>query len=149
MRALHRSRIVLLASLALTAIGCSKKEEPAAVPPPPAAPAALRVTNVDLGKSLTADKAVANPTDDFMPRDTVFVSVATEGSAPSATLVARFTYQDGQLVDEATQTIAPTGMARTEFHVFKPSGWPEGKYKVEITLNGAMAGSKDFEVKRG
>ena len=25
----------------------------------------------------------------------------------------------------------------------------EGKYKVEITVDGALAGSKDFEVKRG
>lgn len=149
MRALHISRLALVAGLVLTG-GCGKKADaPAAVPPPPTPAVALRVTSVDVGKSLTADKAVASPTDDFMPRDTIFVSVATEGAASSATLVARFTFQDGQLVDEATRTIAPTGMARTEFHVFKPSGWPEGKYKVEITLNGAPAGSKDFEVKRG
>jgi hypothetical protein len=149
MRALHIPRLALAAGLLLT-LGCGRDDDvPDPAPPPPAAPEALRVTSVDVGKSLTADKAVANPTDDFMPRDTVFVSVATEGAASSATLVARFTFQDGQLVDESTRTIAPTGQARTEFHVFKPSGWPEGKYKVEVTLNGALAGSKDFEVKRG
>jgi hypothetical protein len=148
MRALHIPRLALAAGLLLF-VGCNRDDDVPDAAPPPSATEALRVTSVDVGKSLTADKAVANPTDDFMPRDTVFVSVATEGAAPSATLVARVTFQDGQLVDESTRTIAPTGQARTEFHVFKPTGWPEGKYKVEVSLNGALAGSKDFEVKRG
>ena len=50
---------------------------------------------------------------------------------------------------ERTLLSSHLGQARTEFHVFKPTGWPEGKYKVEVSLNGALAGSKDFEVKRG
>jgi hypothetical protein len=44
--------------------------------------------------------------------------------------------------------IAPTGPATTEFHISKPSGWPAGKYKVEISADGAPAGSKEFEVKK-
>jgi len=50
-------------------------------------------------------------------------------------------------VKEGTETIAPTGPAVTEFHISKPSGWPAGKYKVEIAVDGAPAGSKEFEVK--
>lgn len=38
--------------------------------------------------------------------------------------------------------------ARTEFHISKPDGWPEGKYHLVIMLNGATAGTKDFEVKK-
>jgi len=57
-------------------------------------------------------------------------------------------YQDGQIVDESTQTIAPTGAARTEFHISKPDGWPAGKYKLEVLLNGTSAGTKDFDVQR-
>jgi outer membrane usher protein FimD/PapC len=49
-------------------------------------------------------------------------------------------------VDESTQTIAPTGDARTEFHMSKPDGWPAGKYKLEVLVNGTTAGTKDFEV---
>lgn len=143
----HDFRLVLVAGAIALSSGCGKKEEPAIVPPPPAAAVALRVTSVDLGKGLTADKMVANSTDDFSPRDTVYVSVATEGASPAASLKARWTFEDGQVVDETTQSIAPTGPARTEFHIAKPSGWPAGKYKVEITLDGALAGSKDFEVK--
>ena len=147
MRAPYEFRLVLLAGTIAVSSACGKKEEPAGVPPPPAAVVALRVTSVDLGKGLTADKMVANATDDFSPRDTVYVSVATEGASPAASLKARWTFEDGQVVDETTQSIAPTGPARTEFHIAKPSGWPAGKYKVEITLDGALAGSKDFEVK--
>jgi len=77
------------------------------------------------------------------------VSVATEGASPGAAVMARWTFGDGQVVDTTTQTVAPTGPARTEFHIFKPSGWPAGKYKVEIMVDGALAGSKEFEVKRG
>jgi hypothetical protein len=35
----------------------------------------------------------------------------------------------------------------TEFHISKPGGWPKGKYKVEILLNGVAAETEDFEVK--
>lgn len=149
MRAPHISRLALAAGAMILSGGCSKKEEPAVVVPPPAAMVAFRVTSVDVGKGMTADKMVANSTSDFGPRDTVYVSVATEGASPGAAVKAKFTFEDGQVVEETTQTVAPTGPARTEFHIFKPSGWPAGKYKVEITVDGALAGSKDFEVKRG
>jgi hypothetical protein len=108
----------------------------------------VRVARVDIGRSLTADKAISDNTDSFKPNDTIYASVATEGTAPTAALRARWTYQDGQVVDESTQTIAPTGAARTEFHISKPEGWPAGKYKLEVFLNGSSAGTKDFEVQR-
>jgi hypothetical protein len=74
--------------------------------------------------------------------------VVTEGTASAATLVARWLFEDGQTVEETSQSITPGGTTVTEFHVSKPSGWPEGKYKVEILLNGERVDSKDFEVKR-
>ena len=51
------------------------------------------------------------------------------------------------MIKEGTESIAPTGPATTEFHIVKPGGWPAGKYKVEIGVDGSPAGSKDFEVK--
>jgi hypothetical protein len=63
------------------------------------------------------------------------------------TLKARWTYEDGQLVNESQQTIAPTGPAVTEFHIAKPSGWPAGKYQVEISSAAGSLGSKSFEVR--
>ena len=108
----------------------------------------LEVEEVDIGRSLNADKSIGDNTTSFKPNDTIYVSVKTDGSAPSAQLKARWTFSDGQVVDESTQTISPTGEARTEFHIAKPDGFPPGKYKVEVHLNGQPAGTKEFEVER-
>ena len=109
----------------------------------------VRVSQIDTGRSLAADKTISAKSDSFKPNDTIYASIATEGTAAAAaTLKARWTYQDGQVVDESTQSIAPTGNARTEFHISKPDGWPAGKYKLEVFLNGSSAGTRDVEVER-
>jgi len=59
----------------------------------------IRVSHIDLGRSVSADKTINGSTDSFKPTDTIYASIATEGSAPTATLKARWTYQDGQVVD--------------------------------------------------
>lgn len=153
------SRHRLLAALAgmalcATLAACSKKEEPPPPTPAPApiaaataAPAPFAVAAIDLGKAIGADKKVTESVTVFAPADTIYASVASTGVSPSVTLKARWTYEDGQVVNESTQAIAPTGPAVTEFHIAKPSGWPTGKYQVEISANDAVAGSKTFEVK--
>jgi len=105
------------------------------------------VNTIDLGSALEADGRIAAPSSDFRPSDTIYASVVTEGASPNVSLTARWTYGDGQVVSESTRTIAPTGPAATEFHISKPDGWPAGHYKVEITANGAPAGSREFQVK--
>ena len=138
---------VIGAALAGAAITCKKAPPP---PPPEAPPAAvpLSVSSVTLGKSVGADKSIAQPVTTFGPKDTIYASVATVGSASSATIAAVWTFQTGKVVIADTQAIAPTGPAHTEFHISKPKGWPVGKYKVSISLDGALAGAQDFEVKR-
>jgi hypothetical protein len=141
------------AALCVAVVGipaCKKKEAPA--PPaeaaaPAPAPPAFAVLAIDVGKGIGADKRVTAPATKFGRRDTIYASVATEGAAPSKAISAKWTYQDGQVVKEQAETIAPTGPAATEFHISKPKPWPVGKYKVEIAVDGAPAGSKDFEVK--
>ena len=49
----------------------------------------------------------------------------TNGTAP-AEIKARWTYQDGQVVDESVQHISPNGTESSEFHVSKADGWPAG-----------------------
>ena len=146
-------RMVWAAGLGLVVIGvpaCKKKEAPA--PPaeaaaPAPAPAVFAVQTIEVGKGIGADKRVTAPTAAFRRSDTIYVSVATEGAAPSKTISAKWTFQDGQVVKEQSEAIAPTGPAATEFHISKPKPWPVGKYKVEIAVDGAAAGSKEFEVK--
>lgn len=137
-----RAYAAFLIVLSFTLAACSRPAPSGGATAP-----GVRVTDVSLGRSLNADKTIGDNTSAFRPADTIYASVVTEGSASSATLKARWTYQDGQVVDESTQSIAPAGKATTEFHISKPSGWPTGKYKVEVSLDGLAAGAKDFEVK--
>ena len=134
--------VLTLASVLSTA--CTKRNDNAGTTG--TAGSVIRVSRIDLGRSVSADKTIGGSTESFKPNDTIYASIATEGVAPTATLKARWTYQDGQVVNESTQTIAPTGDARTEFHVSKPDGWPAGKYKLEVLVNGSSAATKDFEV---
>lgn len=158
--------IVAMAS-ALALAACGKKEEPAPMAPPPTAtpettpapapatpppaaapaPAPVSVASVDLGTAVGPGQNVTTPTTEFSPKDTIYASVSTSGTAPSAELEAKWTYQDGQTVNESKQTIAPNGNAVTSFHISKPDGWPAGNYKVEISLNGSQVASKDFTIK--
>ena len=147
----HSARSILLglAILGVVTGACKKKttdgtvSDTSAMLPPVVA---VTVADVDLGRALGPDKRVVAEVDNFGTRDTVFAAVATNGSG-AATLTARWTFEDGQVVDETSQSISPTGPAMTEFHVSKPTAWPTGKYKLVILLNGTEVDSKDFEVK--
>lgn len=146
------ARALILAAVAGLAGGC-KKNEPAPTTVPSTAPPAepqkkIQVTKVELGKELGTDKRVKAPSTSFSKKDTtIFASVVTEGSGGPAELGARWTFQDGQLVNDTKRTIAPsTALAVTEFSIQKPDGWPAGDYKVEITLDGKAVDTKAFRV---
>ena len=112
-----------------------------------AATSGVRVSDVTLGRSVGGDKAITDRTETFKPNDTIYASVATDGSSPSATLRAKWSFESGQLVDESTRTIAPNNKERTEFHISKPDGWPAGKYKLEVFLNDQLTETKNFDVR--
>jgi hypothetical protein len=111
------------------------------------ASAPVRVADVTVGRGIGTDKRVTNQTDTFGTRDTIYASVRTTGTGSGAQLTARWTYQDGQVVDERTESISPTGETHTEFHISKPSGWPAGKYTLHVLLNGSEVQTKDFTVR--
>ena len=138
-------------SLALLAVGaCGKKTDQTASQTSGGAIASatsLQVADVTIGRSVSADKRVADQTDTFSARDTVFASIHTTGTTQNANLATRWTFQDGQVVNESTETISPTGDAYTEFHIFKPSGWPAGKYTLHVLVNGQEVQTKDYTVK--
>ena len=163
------SRIRLLSPLtaalaAALVLSACKKPEPAPPPAPastapepapitPAAPAAATatVTALDLGNSVGADNRVAAPASTFAPKDTIYASVATRTSDAAATvpgkLGAKWSFQDGQTVHEESRDLNLTGDGTTAFQISKPDGFPAGRYKVEISLDGAVVQSKEFEVK--
>ena len=145
---LFGTSLLALTLAAVLSAACTKSSENPGATGTSGTSAGVRVSHIDMGRSLTADKTINDKTDSFKPNDTIYASIVTEGSAATAALKARWTYHDGQVVNESTQTIAPTGDARTEFHISKPDGWPTGKYKLEVFLNGSSAGTKDVEVER-
>jgi len=139
--------ILLLAAAVAAGTACNKKKE---TPPPPPVPStsapAVSVVAVTLGKEVGSDKKVTMPSDTFAPKDTIYASVDTEGTALTASLSAHWKYQDGQTVHEETQPISPSAAATTEFHISKPDGWPMGDYSVEILVNGVSARKATFRV---
>ena len=157
-----RNRISLAIATALLATvaiaGCKKKDDMAATTPPPAAmpepapvepapapaPAAATVVSVDLGNAVGADNKVTMAATSFATKDTIHASVATDGAGGK--LNAKWTYQDGQTVDSQDKDVA-SGPQVTDFSISKPDGWPSGKYKVEVSLDGNVVQSRDFDVK--
>lgn len=102
-----------------------------------------------LGDAVNASHEVTRATDHFAPDDkTLYASVATVGSSSGATLNAKWSYLEGggQLVSNISQSIATDGRALTTFKVQNPDLWPEGKYKVEISIDGKPVASQDFSI---
>ncbi|MDQ0009537.1 pyruvate/2-oxoglutarate dehydrogenase complex dihydrolipoamide acyltransferase (E2) component [Luteibacter jiangsuensis] len=136
-----------------TTAAAAPAAQPAAAPATPAAVAeSLKVGSVTLGSTVGADKKVAKAKTAFAPTDkTIYASVATEGSTAGATLNAKWTYQDGDTtttVSDISQSISTDGPAVTTFKIQNPNEWPEGKYKVTVSLNGQAVGNEAFEVKK-
>ena len=149
-RSVRALTAVAFAVASLSACSKEKTESAGDVTPGAAAttPATstVAVADIDLGRAVT-NKRISDKTDDFKGTDTVYTSVHTTGSATAATIMARWTFEDGQVVNESSQSIAPSGDEYTEFHISKPGGLAKGKYKVEVFLDSKSAGTKDFEVK--
>lgn len=158
-RASRASALTVLAASFLLTLGACKNKEPAqadhstaaAAPTPvPPPPLPLAVGSVEMGKAINADKKVSNASTTFGVRDTIYAVVNTTGGG-SGTLQAKWSFvkaAGGEVsVNESSMSISPTGPASTEFHITKASAWPKGKYKVEVSLNGASAGTTEFEIK--
>ena len=158
MRTIHRTIAGVAAALALAACGgnddaaTTTADTGLATAPPATAPAAgdLRVTEVDLGRAMVGDTAVVEDIDDFTPRDTIHAVVRHEGAANGATITARWTFQDGQVVDERSETVTATAgqTAYTHFMITKATPWPTGNYTLRILVNGNEVESEDFEIKQ-
>lgn len=153
MKSIHRGIAAAAALLLLLSVGACGKKDNAAVSDttslggtPDSGP--IRVSDIELGRRIGPDKKINDQTDDFAGRDTIYVSVSTEGASTGSRLNAKWTFNNKQVVDSSSQSISPTGGTTvTEFHITKATAWPKGKYKVEILLDGVSAGTRDFEVK--
>ncbi len=150
--------LLMIAVAGTVALAGCKKNEPAPAPAPevsapapvsepaPAAPA-VSVTSVTVGNAIAADQSVA-PVATLGAKDKIVVSVNTNGTADNVAVVAKLTYQDGQVAGEQNRTLNATDTGTTNFEFTKASDWPAGKYRAEVTLDGQPAGTaQEFEVK--
>jgi len=108
----------------------------------------LKVQAVMIGKKIGANKLITEPTFQFAPGDTVFLSVATTGSPDSAALAAVVIGQNGKVVDSTAQTIRPNGHSTTAFQAAPAKGWTAGTYRITLYNNGDSVDAKTFAVKK-
>lgn len=109
---------------------------------------ALRVANVMIGKRLGSENRIAEPTFQFAPQDTVYVSVGVQGAPADAELAARWLAQTGKTLDSTSQNVTAGDSGNTEFHLAQPKGWAPGTYLVTLYLNGDSVEAKTFAVRK-
>lgn len=148
-------RIAALSLAALAITACDRRpdnrdaeadEESVTVAPP-----APRVSTIELGKQAGANLRVTETSSTFMTRDSVYLAVVTNNAADDSRLSARWTFQDGAVIDSSGQNVARdagTTTAVTQFRLVQEKGWPIGTYTVDVWLNDAPVGTRQFEVKR-
>jgi hypothetical protein len=107
----------------------------------------LSVRDVDMGRHIDSTKMIVDKTDDFAPADTIYASVHTTGTATNSPIVGRWTFEDGTVVDEKTDTVSSSGDASTVFFIAKPGGFAPGKYTLHVLVSGTEVTSKDAKVK--
>lgn len=104
----------------------------------------LKVSTLQLGRSLNPDNSVGTHTTRFKPDDTVYVAILSD--EPGYGSVTVRWHLHGQKISEATREVSYTRAAATEFHLQNSGGFPTGSYRVDVLINGAPAGSREFRV---
>ena len=108
---------------------------------------APRLATVMIGKRIGAGNRITEPTFQFAPGDTVYVSTGLEGSPGEATVGARWLAPD-KVLDSTSQSVTTGAKEQTEFHLAQPKGWKPGTYLVTLYVNGDSAESKTFAVRK-
>ena len=104
----------------------------------------LKVSTIQLGKTLNSDNSVGTHATTFKPQDTVFASVLTPASGVG-TLETRW-YYGSTKVSEMKKEVSYRGEAATEFRFHNSAGLPVGPYRVEVFLDGQSVGERTFRV---
>jgi hypothetical protein len=142
-----------LAVLAVLAGACGRSDDSGAVHTAMAdsakasAPVELRVSNVMIGKRIGAANHITEPTFQFAPQETVYVSIGTAGSKGADHLTAAWRFQTGEIVQQSSEPIPKPG-ENAAFQLSKPKGLKVGTYKVVVFLGDDSADAKVFVVKK-
>jgi hypothetical protein len=123
-------------------------ETGAAAPADTAVSRDLDVAAIMIGKRIGQTNLITEPTFQFAPKDTVYISVSTTGAPDSATLSTKWRFQTGEVLDSSRKTIQPEGEDATEFHLTSPKAMRVGTYSVTVYADGDSVDSKAFVVKK-
>jgi hypothetical protein len=110
-------------------------------------PAERRVSMSMIGKRLGPGNRVMEPTFQFAPQDTVYISVATESSGGANKVTAAWRSQGGEIVQQTSQP-AQDANGSTAFSLAQPKGLKPGTYKVVVFLGDDSVDAKVFVVKK-
>lgn len=117
-------------------------ESPAALPQ-----GTLEAVGVELGTAIDADGRVLRPEARVRPGDTVHVSLVTVGDAPAVTLGAEWRNAEGAVLHRDERAIQTAGPAVHTFSLKPESGWAAGRHEVTLSLDGEVAGTREFELR--
>lgn len=101
----------------------------------------LNVVAIQTGKSLNTDHSVGNHATSFRPKDTMYVSVLSNGRG-AGTLTVKWSFA-GRVVHEVTKKVSYNDQAATDFRFQAADDFPIGDYTVEVILDG-----KSIETRR-
>ena len=104
----------------------------------------FRVEAVQLGRSLNADKTVAQHTTTFTPGETIYLAVITTGIG-SGVVSVRWWLAD-RLVSERKAEVSSRNDKVTEFRLQSTGPFPIADYRVEIFLDGKLVETRPFRV---
>jgi hypothetical protein len=107
-----------------------------------------RLANVMIGKRVGPENLIAEPTFQFAPEETVYVSAALHGTPGQATLTARWLAQGPKVLDSTAQTVTAGAKANALVQFAPPKGWKPGTYVVILYLNGDSTNAKAFAVRK-
>ena len=136
--------VSLLAGLAACSQDQQSDVDSAAGSVASAAQATMSVLNIETGRTVEADRSIADETETFAPNDTIYASVITTGSAEPGTMVSRWTFPDGSVVDQPADSGAVAG--RMLFFITKPEGLATGTYKFQVLVDGQEVRSEEVTV---
>ena len=147
---------LLLVAVTAAGLGCRRGEAPSPSPAPPSPSASAPGTpaeavrqvvlqSVAFGKSINSDGTVAAPADTFSAGEPLFVSLDVQPISPGTEV--RLTWRGPGGQDEGEEeVVVPAGARVINFKARDTSGWTAGEHRLEVSLGGAMVGSKPFRI---
>jgi hypothetical protein len=105
------------------------------------------IKNIATAEAVTDDNYPINPTDVFSPdTERIYVTMDVK-NAPENSRMSIFWYKG---LDESplnTHSMTISGGNAAHWFGYKPDGrWEEGRYRVEISLNGKILGTVRFKI---